>query len=123
MNIKPFGEWLHDKRKESYMSQRSLADAIGINHTYLSKIENGKMPPPGEESLKRIASALGVDAETVYRQAGRVPECVVSAFANGMSDESYRLFRIACGAADFDYRKLRSDQFRKWQAAQKEATP
>ena len=60
-----FGEWLRERRKEAGISQRDLAEALHINHTYLSKIETSKMPPPGEETLRRIASALCVEVDLV----------------------------------------------------------
>ena len=115
MNVEPFGPWLQRLRKESGTTQLALAQSVGIDHTYLSKIETGKMPPPGDETLCAIASALSIDQDTIFRQAGKVPLRVHVAFIHGMSDEAYRLFLIACGAADFDYRKRRDEAFRVWQ--------
>ena len=115
MNVEPFGEWLRRLRKESGTSQLALAQAVGIDHTYLSKIESGKMPPPGEDTLCAIASVLSIDQDTIFRQAGKVPPRVQVAFIHGMSDEAYRLFLVACGAADCDYRKRRDEAFKQWQ--------
>lgn len=54
----PFHERLRSLRKEAQMSQRDLAERIGVDFTYLSKIENGRVDPPSEPVIKNIASAL-----------------------------------------------------------------
>ena len=40
------------------MSQRALAERVGIDFTYLSKIENGRVESPSEGVLIRIAKEL-----------------------------------------------------------------
>ena len=85
-----FGAWLRRMRKEAGMSQRDIADVLHISHTYLSKIEAGKTPPPGEGTLRGIASALCLDIDTVYRKAGRVPAAITRAFADGVDDDTYK---------------------------------
>jgi len=37
-----FGERLRELRKEQKISQRELATRVGVDFTYLSKIENGQ---------------------------------------------------------------------------------
>lgn len=53
-----FGKYLKRLRKYQGFSQRELAEACGINHTYISKIENGHDDAPSEEVLNKIAKAL-----------------------------------------------------------------
>jgi transcriptional regulator with XRE-family HTH domain len=53
-----FGKFIREKRTEAEISQLGLARAIGVNHTYLSKIESGKMPPPSAETVLKLADAL-----------------------------------------------------------------
>ena len=49
-----FGARLRELRKQAGMSLRELADRVGIDFTYLSKIENGAMPPPSEKVLSLL---------------------------------------------------------------------
>lgn len=59
-----FGERIRELRKANDLSQRDLADKVGINFTYLSKIENGKLDFaqfPSEETIRNLAQALGAD--------------------------------------------------------------
>src|SRR5262249_6357781 len=53
-------------------SVRQLAGRVGIEPSYLSKIERGKQPPPGEETIRRIAVELGEDPDVLLALAGRV---------------------------------------------------
>ena len=76
-----FPERLRELRRLSRMSQRELAEKVGVDFTYLSKIENGRVEPPSEAVLKRIAcafaTALGQDeielADELIILAGKIP--------------------------------------------------
>lgn len=68
-----FGTRLRQLRIGKF-NQRALADKVGIDFTYLSKIENGKMPPPSEEVIVRLANELGADVDELLQLAKKVPE-------------------------------------------------
>lgn len=69
-----FGQRLRDLRRERNLSQRELASQVGIDFTYLSKIEVGRMDPPSEQVIRRIAEALSADADELINLAGKVPK-------------------------------------------------
>lgn len=68
-----FGIYLKQLRKDKKISQRALADLIGIDFTYLSKIESGVMPPPAEERIIKIAEVLKIDPDELLIIARKVP--------------------------------------------------
>ena len=76
-----FPERLRSLRKQAQLSQRDLAERIGVDFTYLSKIENGRVKPPSEAVLrgiaKELAEALGGDeielADGLITLAGKIP--------------------------------------------------
>ena len=76
-----FPELLHSLRKEAQLSQRDLAERVGVDFTYLSKIENGRVEPPSEAVLKNVsrefAKTLGRDetelSDELIILAGMVP--------------------------------------------------
>lgn len=68
-----FGEKIRDLRKARGLSQRDLAGRADIDFTYLSKIENGRMEPPSEEVIRRVARELGADADGLIVLAGKFP--------------------------------------------------
>lgn len=67
-----FGPSIRAWREEKEIGLRRFADQVGMSPTYLSKIERGEFPPPGEEKIKAIAKALGKDADELLALAGRV---------------------------------------------------
>ncbi len=68
-----FGRRIKDLRRERGISQRSLAQLLGIDFTYLSKLENAKAEPPSEETVTRMATLLEVDSHELLGLAGKVP--------------------------------------------------
>ena len=75
-----FGTFLRSNRKVRGISQQQLADAAGISHTYVSKIEGGLLVP-SEEALKAFAECLGIDPDEMLSRAGRAPSDVVEILA------------------------------------------
>lgn len=72
-----FGKFLRERRmtrasENRRFSVRQLAGRIGIEPSYLSKIERGEQPPPGEETIRRIAAELGEDPDVLLALAGKV---------------------------------------------------
>lgn len=53
-------------------SLRQLAMRIGVEPSYLSKIERGLEPRPSEETTKAIARELGEDPDVLLAMAGKV---------------------------------------------------
>ena len=69
-----FGQKLKKLRKDAGVAQRTLAEQVGVNFTYLSKIENGIMAPPSEGTLARIAKAVDCDACDLIIAARKIPK-------------------------------------------------
>jgi transcriptional regulator with XRE-family HTH domain len=68
-----FGELLKALRKEKKITQRRLADLIGIDFTYISKIENGSMEPPAEDKILNMAKVFEIDPDQLLISAKKVP--------------------------------------------------
>lgn len=71
-----FGERLRELRKAKNLSQRALADKVGINFTYLSKVESEKLDfaqYPSEELIRKLAKALGADVDELLLLAKKIP--------------------------------------------------
>jgi len=58
------GQIIHDARKQGKMTQTELAQKIGTNKSYISKIENGTIEP-GVGLFLRILDALGLRFDIV----------------------------------------------------------
>jgi SOS-response transcriptional repressor LexA len=70
-------------REEHGVTQRQLAEAIGSNYTYLSKIENGRLDHiPNSKTLVAIADALQLDRDWLLTECGRPPEKLAQSIAS-----------------------------------------
>ena len=56
------GQILLDARKNARLTQEELANRIGADKSYISKIERGLIPPT-VSTLYRIAAAMGLSVE------------------------------------------------------------
>lgn len=71
-----FGARLRALRLAKRMNQRDLAGLANIDVTYLSKVETGKMDPPAEGTVRRLAAALGEDPTELLVLAKKIPSDV-----------------------------------------------
>jgi transcriptional regulator with XRE-family HTH domain len=74
-----FGERIRQLRKAQNLSQRDLAAKVGVNFTYLSKIENEKLDfsqYPSEETIRKLAKALHADADDLLLLAKKIPDTI-----------------------------------------------
>lgn len=60
---KTFGQKLREYRLRAKKTQEDLADAIDVDFTYISKIENGKAPPPKRKRIEMAAEFLELSQE------------------------------------------------------------
>jgi len=68
-----FGQLLRDLRRSKEVSQRELAAKAGVDFSYISKLENDRLPPPAADTVMRICEVLGVPPNELLAVAGIVP--------------------------------------------------
>ena len=72
-----FGSYIRERRElrrqtDPGFSVRQLAGRIGVEPSYLSKVERAETPPPSEEKIRALATELGEDADVLLAMAGKV---------------------------------------------------
>ena len=72
-----FGDYIRQQREakradDPAFSVRQVAQRVGIEPSYLSKIERGEQPPPGEQTIVALAVDLGQDPDVLLALAGKV---------------------------------------------------
>ena len=82
MEAREFGARLRELRTQAGMSQRELANNVNVDFTYLSKIENGVLPPPSEKVILRLAEVLNADKDELITLAGRIPADIAKILKN-----------------------------------------
>ena len=74
------GQYLRKAREEKQaregnaFSLRQVAARIGVEPSYLSKIERGLEPRPSEQTTRALAKALGEDPDALLAMAGKVSQ-------------------------------------------------
>jgi transcriptional regulator with XRE-family HTH domain len=92
-----FGARIRRGRREHQppLTQRQLAKEVGIDFTYLSKLENDQVgQSPSEELVGRLAVALGADRDQLLASAGKIPVDPLRRIAARNSDVARFLRRL-----------------------------
>jgi transcriptional regulator with XRE-family HTH domain len=100
-----FGRRLRELRKQKKISQRDLATRVAVDFTYLSKIEGGRLAPPSEDVIRRLAQALDADENELINLAGKVPKDLKAVLEE--SPQAVELLRV------LSERKLPNDTYRQ----------
>jgi transcriptional regulator with XRE-family HTH domain len=77
VNVKPvneasarLGAYVQQLRLERALSVRGLAARAGVDFSWLSRLERGRIGSPDARSLWRVARALDVEVADLYLEAG-----------------------------------------------------
>jgi len=75
--MSPFGEHVRQCREllrahDRSFSVRQVAARIGVEPSYLSKVERGEQPPPSEDKIRALARELEQDPDALLALAGKV---------------------------------------------------
>ena len=67
------GSRFHELRGQHQLTQRELAAQLGVDDSYISKIEHDQLAqPPSEDLIRRFAQVVEADAEALLDRAGRL---------------------------------------------------
>jgi transcriptional regulator with XRE-family HTH domain len=77
-----FGAHLRRRREalrleDPRFSLRRVALRIGVEPSFLSKVERDLEPPPSEPKIRRLAIELGEDPDALLARAGKVAQDLV----------------------------------------------
>lgn len=77
--MKSFGTFLRQQRErlletDKRFSLRQVAQRVGIEPAYLSKIERGDFAPPSEQVIRKLATELEENPDILLALAGKVSE-------------------------------------------------
>ena len=72
-----FGDFVREQReilreRDKAFSLRKVSERIGVQPSYLSKVERGDVAPPSEATILRLAEELKVDGDILLAMAGKV---------------------------------------------------
>ena len=72
-----FGQFIRARREalkqdDRRYSVRQVAQRIGVEPSYLSKVERGEVAPPSEATIRKLARELDQDTDVLLAMAGKV---------------------------------------------------
>ena len=70
---KAFGQSLRRLRHSKKMSQRELAQRVGVDFSYISKVENDRLPPPAADTIVKICHVLDISPVELLAATGKLP--------------------------------------------------
>lgn len=103
---KTFGQTLRELRRSKGISQRELADKIGVDFSYISKVENDRLPPPAADTIQKICDVLGILPDELLALTGKMPTQLKEMLS--ASPAALRFIRQAhaMGLTDDEWKKL-----------------
>jgi transcriptional regulator with XRE-family HTH domain len=74
---KTFGRYVRSRREarrenDAAFSVRKVAERVGVQPSYISKVERCEVAPPSEATIVRLAEVLEEDADVLLALAGKV---------------------------------------------------
>ncbi len=73
---KTFGSALRDQRRAIGISQRELAEKASLDFSYISKLENDRLPPPAADTIVTLCRILGSAPDDLLAMTGKIPSKV-----------------------------------------------
>ena len=89
METKTFGQTLKEIRRSKGVTQRQLAAAVGVDFSYISKVENDRMPPPAADTIVKICEKLGVPSDELLAMTGKMPTPVKEAISENRAAQQF----------------------------------
>lgn len=84
-----FGTKLREYRRQANMSQRELARRIGLDFSYISKVENDRLPPPAADTVLKICEVLDIEPEELLALIGKIPSDVREAVSQSQAAQEF----------------------------------
>jgi len=91
-----FGELLKDLRTEKGVSIKKLAKDVGLDYTYISKLENLKVNP-SSKVVKRISDYFNYNSDELMLSAGKIPKDIEEILRNNTREAMKYLRRRFSG--------------------------
>ena len=73
-----FGKHIRQWRTERGLGLRRFAKAVGVSPTFVSKMERGTGPLPGEATIRKMAEILGQNPDELLALADKVAADVLA---------------------------------------------
>lgn len=111
-----FGQRLRELRKAKDLSQRELAERVaarmrgeerrGFDFTYLSKIENDRLPPPSTPAILALAAELDADSDELLALASKAPADLGETLRGSQGARLFYRSAVDSGLTEAEWKQL-----------------
>ncbi len=88
------------------MSQRALADLIEVDFSYISKIENGRLPAPSADTVLAMAKALSVEPSRLLALTRKLPSGIEDHVASSPAAQEFLLAAKRLDLSDGEWEEM-----------------
>src|SRR5437660_6859761 len=101
-----FGAALRERRRAANITQRDLAARTGLDFSYISKLENDRLPPPAADTVVAISAVLGVPPEELLALTRKIPSEVQQHLSSSEAAQRFLLEARRMDITDEEWRHL-----------------
>jgi transcriptional regulator with XRE-family HTH domain len=88
------------------MSQRALAELIKVDFSYISKIENGRLPAPSADTVLAMAKTLGVEPARLLALTRKLPSGIEEHVASSPAAQEFLLAAEQLDLSDGEWQEM-----------------
>ena len=103
-----FGKKLQALRRTKGISQRELAERVGVDFSYISKVENDRLPPPAAETIEKICSELDVPTEELMGLTNKLPTDLRQMLVENQGARDFMRQAQEMGLSESEWQKIAS---------------
>jgi len=101
-----FGTKLQSLRRAKGLTQRQLAQRVGVDFSYISKVENDRLPPPAADTIEKICHELGVRHDELLGMTNKLPTEVRQMLVESQGARDFMREARTMDLSDKEWRKL-----------------
>jgi len=103
-----FGGALRERRRAAGLSQRELAERAGLDFSYISKIENDRLPPPAADTVVKLCRILGTPSEELLALTGKIPSQVQQSLSTSAAAQEFLQEARRMKLSETEWRRMAS---------------
>ena len=89
------------------LSQRELARRAGLDFSYISKMENERIPPPAADTIVKLCEIMGIAPERLLSMTGKIPSDVQESVSASPAAQEFLREAHRVGITDEDWKILK----------------
>ena len=101
-----FGAALRSMRQASGLTQRELASRADVDFSYISKLENDRIPPPAADTVVKLTEILGARPDTLLALAGKLPSEIHQAVGTSPAAQEFLRTAEEMKLSDHEWRRI-----------------